>query len=564
MISAQSFVSSGGARRAATLHLLFLVAFAVSVRLLFLPYASQDTNDHTLRVWIAWRWMEDPFFFLHGHWPPLHFFLLGPVIHWTNDPLLAPVLVQVAFGSLVPVVLYLFSVREWGDRSVALTVGAAYALYPIAVRTSLEVLAQPQFGLFVALTFLALSHAREDSATWRQTAVAGAMLALAGMFRVEGWILIPFFALTLWPRWPHIILFAAVAALAPLAMMVANTLHYGNPLLPITTVLDYELDLAGRDNLSLLAHAQQVLRFLWQFAGGMTPALALLAGLGALSCLLRRERQTVWLMPGLAMGFILLASVARGSTAPKFIYTESLGLLLAPFLGSFLLAPEMRRLPRAATSTLCIALVGYMLLTNVIGTLRDIPGLRERNRLLAAIPALNPAPTFNGKPSIDRLLPLVRATDGAPGRGLIVDRLGSPASFYLGLQSLYHPDRIFIAADAPNTRLDARVPEERRPLRERMQPLRDSEPLELEAFLHAYCSGLLILQPGSRFAAWLDYREPDRASLGAIDLKLAVEAREPWPLPVDARLRAPGLPATAPGEVVLFNYRVEDCTAAGS
>ena len=70
MISAQSFVSSGGARRAATLHLLFLVAFAVSVRLLFLPYASQDTNDHTLRVWIAWRWMEDPFFFLHGHWPP--------------------------------------------------------------------------------------------------------------------------------------------------------------------------------------------------------------------------------------------------------------------------------------------------------------------------------------------------------------------------------------------------------------------------------------------------------------------------------------------------------------
>lgn len=563
MISAQSLAGSRGARRAATLHLLFLVALAVSVRLFLLPYASQDTNDHSLRVWIAWRWMEDPFFFLHGHWPPLQFFLLGPVIYWANDPILAPVLVQVAFGSLVPAVLYLFSAREWGDRTVALAVGVAFALYPVAIRTSLEVLAQPQFSLFVALTFLALSHAREPAAGWYRAALAGAMLAMAGMFRIEGWILIPFFALTLWPHRGRIVAFAAVAALAPLSMMAANTLHYGNPVLPITTVLDFELDLAGRDNLSLLAHAGQVIRFLWQLAGGMTPVLALLAGLGALSCLVRRERQSVWLVPGLAMALILLGSVARGSTAPKVIYTETLGLLLIPFLASFLLAPELRRLPRAATSTLAAGLIGYMLLMNVIATLRDIPGLRERSRLLAAIPALNPAPTFDGKPIIDRLLPSVRAPDGAPGQGLIVDRLGSPASFYLGLHSLYHPDRIFIAVDAPNAKLDAPVPEERRPLRERMQPLRDSEPLELDAFLRAYCSGLLVLQPGSRFAEWLNYREPDRATLGPLELKLDIKAREPWPLPADARLRAAGVPETAPGEIVLFHYRVEGCSAAG-
>src|SRR6478752_5528395 len=84
------------------LDLFSLLALALVVRLVLLPYASQDSNDHSLRVWIAWRWSEDPFFFLHGHWPPLHFFLLGPVIHWFHDPLLAPVLLQVAFGSLVP------------------------------------------------------------------------------------------------------------------------------------------------------------------------------------------------------------------------------------------------------------------------------------------------------------------------------------------------------------------------------------------------------------------------------------------------------------------------------
>ncbi len=564
MIWPQSLAGSRGARRTAIPHLLCLIALAVSVRLILLPYASQDTNDHSLRVWIAWRWMEDPFFFLHGHWPPLQFFLLGPVIHWAHDPILAPVLLQVAFGSLIPAVLYLFSVREWGDRRIALVVGAAYALYPVAIRTSLEVLAQPQFNLFVALTFLALSHAREPSADWRRTILAGAMLAMAGMFRIEGWILIPFFALTLWPQRDRILAFMAVAALAPLSMMVANTLHYGNPLLPITTVMDFELDLAGRDNLSLLARAGQVLRFLWLLAGGMTPVLALLAGLGALSCLAPRERQAIWLLPGLAMGLILLVSVASGSTAPKVIYTETLGLLLIPFLGSFLLAPPLRRLPKAWRATIHAALIGYLLLSNVIATLRDIPGLREQNALLAAIPALNPAPTFDGKPTFDRLLALIRAPDGAPGQGLIVDRLGSPASFYLALHSLYHPDRIFIATDAPNAKLDAVVPEERRPLRERIQPLRDSEPLELDAFLRAYCSGLLVLQPGSRFAAWLDYREPAHASLGPIDLKLDLVAREPWPLPADARLRDTGVSATAPGEVLLFRYRVDGCAAAGS
>ena len=109
-----------------------------------------------------------------------------------------------------------------------------------------------------------------------------------------------------------------------------------------------------------------------------------------------------------------------------------------------------------------------------------------------------------------------------------------------------------------------RVPESRRPLRERMQPLRDSEPLELDGFLSAYCSGYLLLQPNSRFADWIGYSEPDRASLHGIGLKLRELARAPWPLPLDARLRAAGVPETAPGEVVLFSYVADNCAAATS
>jgi len=71
-------------------------------------------------------------------------------------------------------------------------------------------------------------------------------------------------------------------------------------------------------------------------------------------------------------------------------------------------------------------------------------------------------------------------------------------------------------------------------LRTRWQPLQDSEPLDFDAFLRAYCSGFLVLQPGSRFAGWLGYREPDRASRYGIELRLDAVARAPWPMPMDA------------------------------
>jgi hypothetical protein len=45
-------------------------------------------------------------------------------------------------------------VREFRDRDAALAVGLAYALYPVAIRTSLEVLAQAPFSLCLALGLL--------------------------------------------------------------------------------------------------------------------------------------------------------------------------------------------------------------------------------------------------------------------------------------------------------------------------------------------------------------------------------------------------------------------------
>jgi hypothetical protein len=331
----------------------------------------------------------------------------------------------------------------------------------------------------------------------------------------------------------------------------------------ITTVTDFELNMAGRENYTILQLGGQVVRYMGFVVGGMTPVLALFCVLGAISCLARRERQAVWLIPAIAMGVILVASVARGTTGPKHIYTETIGLLLIPSLASFLLAPDLRRLSKAATTGAYWLLFGSMLSLLVIGTLRDIPGTREHSFLVATIPALNATPNFPDKEIVDQFLPEIRAGDGER-RGLVLDTLGSPADSYLGLHSLYHPNRVFLTPNAPNADLDAVVPEDMRSLRERWQPLQDSEPLDFDEFLRAYCSGFLLLQPGSRFADWIGYREPDHASRHGMELQLQALARAPWPLPIDARLRGAGVSRTAPGEVVLFRYLVTNCSAGGS
>jgi 4-amino-4-deoxy-L-arabinose transferase-like glycosyltransferase len=463
------------------------------------------------------------------------------------------VLLHLAIGAAAPAVVDLFTAREFGDRNAALATGIAFALYPVGILTSLEALAEAPFALLLALALLALSRAREPSADWRHAAAAGLALTVAAMLRYEAWMLTPFLGLVLWPRRRLVAAFVAAAALWPVASMAANYVHYGDPFLGLGAGSAYELQAMGKAQLSLARRAGLPLRLVANLVAGMTPVLALLVALGALSCLVRRARQAVWLVPPAGLLVLLLVATARGAVVPKPHYTETIGLLLVPYLAAFLRSPPVRRLPAAGVHA---ALFGSMALLLVIGTLRDVPGVRERSRLVRAVPALGPAPTFAGRDALDRLLPVVRADTAGEGDGLVSDFLGYGATGYLALRSRLYPDRVWLAPVAPEADLDMLAPGDRRPSRARVQPLLGDDPAALDEFLLRHPSGVLVLQPGSRLSARLGDRAPDRASAGGVDLALAELARVPWPLPPDRRLRAEGVPATAPGEAVVFRYSV--------
>lgn len=539
-----------------------VIAVALAVRLLLVPYASQDTNDHASRIFIAWRWAEEPFLFLHGRWPTLHFMLVGPVIRLFDDPLRAPVLLHVFIGSLLPGVLYAFTAREFRVARAALAVGLCVALYPIAVRTSLEVLAQAPFSLCLALTLLALSKAREADASSGYAIAAGIALTLGTQLRTEGWALIPLFALTLWPHRHKMLLFAAVAAVGPVAAMVANGLYYGQPLFPLTEASDIMRNDVGAAHFSFADRIHQPLALLSGFVTGMTPLFALCAGIGAVACVVRRQTQARWLIPFAGVAVLMALAAAAGTLIPKAIYTESLGVLLAPFLAPFLISAPVSSSPRLERGIYAV-LIGSMVAFVIVGAVRSIPDATHLRRLVAWVPNLaeTPLPTFTSKADADRLAAIVRS-HAKPHDAVIIDNLRSPATYYLGLHSGMQPDRVYLASGQAAVPLDDRLEADSRPLRLRAQPLRGTEPADIEGFMRQHCTGLLVLQPGSRFSAWMGFQPPDRIARDGLKVQLQEIAREPWALPSDRRLLAPQIEASTSGEVVVFRYAVTPAACA--
>jgi hypothetical protein len=519
-------------------QLLLLFAFSLAVRLTFWPLATMDSGDHTSRIFIAWRWLEDPYLLLTGVWQPLHFYLIAPVIGLSGDTAVAPVLLHLVLGATVPVLLCILTAQEFKDRNAALAVGTAYALYPVAIRTSLEVMAQAPYAVCVGLALIALSRARAPEGDVRYAAAAGAATTLACGFRFEGWLLIPFLALALWPRFRPASVFAGTAAIWPIISMAANQIVHGSPILRLQLVENTLLPLSQR--LELAAS------FVVITIVGVTPLLALLAGCGALLCLVRRAPQSVWLLPLCGATAALLAGIVNGSVRTDAIYSEQIGLLLIPFLAALLSASDFRNLAPAPRVATYVALFASLVAFLAIGAVQDSRIAHRLPATLAAFPAISPAPTFR---SADHLPPFAErmAAELRPGDALFFDPLGKlPVAAYLALHSRLFPDKVYIPSRAPNADYD--------------QPgvAGQSDP-RLDAWLRDNCSGLAVLQPGSRFSEWLGFEPPDRAVLHGIELSLTPLLQMPWQPITDVRRRDRDTPVEKTGELMLFRYAANDC-----
>jgi hypothetical protein len=488
-------------RRRDVLVLLAVAALALAVRLAVLPFATTDGSNPAARVWIAWRWLDDPGVITHGVWGPLHFYLIGAVLALTNDPVTAPILLHVLFGVGSAVLLYIFVRIEFTGPNSALLAALAFAVYPVGLSNSVSVRAEAPFVFFVLASMVLLALARTRAPVTVLAGAAGLMLTMASMLRYEAWLLTPLLALLLWPRIVPTLVFLSVASVFPVFWMIGNMLAYGDPLYGVSYAQSWELESMGRAALSLSERLRAAIGFLFNAARGLTPFLALLALAGGLLALLRHRRVALWLIPPAGLLALLAWSVANGTLVPKVSYTAMAGTMALPFVALTFQALGAERWRAALVAVAAITTVGMVAVSSCASCLGTVG--------LEALRGTSPFPHFQNQATARELSEIVARNLGDPPAGIVSDFYGYDGTNWVLLLSRTHPDRIFLAPWAPNQPLDE---------------------IGFAAFAQARPQGLLIMRPGSRFARQISMdSELGTADLAGHPVRLEQLASVAWP-----------------------------------
>jgi hypothetical protein len=513
-----------GSGRQVALDLALIFGVALGVRLALWPLATIELADAVSRVWITWHWLSHPTLIAHGLWGPLHFYLMAPVLWWFQDPVVPPVAVHVALASLTPIIVYLFTKHEFGGRRASLIVAVVFALYPVAIRTSLETLSEAPFVFFLAICLLFLARARGPQGRTPDALIAGLSLMLACMLRYEGWMLIPFLAALLWRQPRLMVAFAAVALIHPVSWMIGNAIHSGDPFYSFSYAAHYERDLQGRSAMPVGARVRSVLMLVWLTAKGMIPLVAVATACGAGLAVLHRTRQAIWLLPCAGLFALLAIGCLRGAFDPGVYYTLTFGLFLIPYLAELLNRIGLERLSRGRFVLLTVAGIVCVLLVSVPDGLRAMP-------IVGRIVGISPMPQFPEQDATIRLVELINSQIRTPEDGLVSDFYGWLPSYYAALLTRLHPDRIFLASGALNVSPDL---------------------ASLGSFLDRHPQGVLLLQADSRFCGALGFNG-DRASVEGRVVSLVKVADVPWPPPEDAAFRAAS--PCGDGGLAIFRYQ---------
>jgi hypothetical protein len=202
------------------------------------PAAAPPDLPEWLRVWDRWDGPHYLEIAAHGYDPTgdpalAAFLPLYPALirlgSFVVAPLVAAMLISFLATVAASLALYALVLRDGGDRAMARRAVIAMNLFP----SSFALVAPYAEALFLALSIGAILAARVDR--WAQAGVLG---FLAGLARLQGWLLGPVllveqidshrFARQRLGR--RRVLWALVVGLAPLLFLGINALAYGDPL----------------------------------------------------------------------------------------------------------------------------------------------------------------------------------------------------------------------------------------------------------------------------------------------------------------------------------------------
>ena len=193
--------------------------FALSLRLLILPWSQTVHADAVTRIFLSADWLANPHYISSGYWGPLHIYLNALSLWLFSDQVITPKVLNILFVTFSVPPLYWFTKNVFKNRLGATFVALTYVLCPVVVRNSFLGLAEVVYAFFVLLTMHFLEKSFRTKAANKYVILAGFSITLAAATRYEAWVLIAVFTLVCLLRvgWQSAVLFWMFAMLFPLS-----------------------------------------------------------------------------------------------------------------------------------------------------------------------------------------------------------------------------------------------------------------------------------------------------------------------------------------------------------
>jgi len=457
---------SVGAKQRELTKLALLIGLGLLIRLAALPFSMTVDADAVSRVFNAWRWLSNPEIITHGTWGPLHTYLIAGTIWFSEDRVIPPILLSIAFSVATVIPMYFFTKKEFGEGA-SLFVSCVYLFYPVAVRNSLMAVSEVPFVLFVGLSLPLLSMSRHENGSWKHALGAGLALTLAAMLRYEAWVLSPLMWTLLWKKPRLLAVFVASSMLFPIFWMLGNQAYYGDALYSMHETEHFALVLEGsNDELTVATMIERIVRYPAALLFGLTPLIAAMSVVGAALSLIRRKKHAIWLIPSIGLTVAQFMKTLDGSIFSRPRYGLVLGMLLIPFSAE-IFNRVTQETPRR------------MLAITVVCSMIPLSYLGRYSRLEPFIPnGIEAIPRLERSTEVLNVSEVISEQIDNGDGGLILDFLSWEDTFYIALMSRLHPDRIFIFPGLRHQELDLK---------------------RLEEFIDHYGTGVLLLKKGSQY-----------------------------------------------------------------
>lgn len=320
--------------------ILILLTASFIIRIVFFLLTDDIFGDPADKIVEALRWIQSPELITHGYWLPLHNYLIACVILIFKNPSVSPRILSITAGTLTIIPYYLL-VKRLFSKKTAFYSGIFLSLLYYHILYSTQTMNDTIFILFSVLSLLFFFRIYDNRSKENIPSLAplicGISLLLAGMTRVEGWILIPvmFFALSIKKEYREAFIIAGISSIFPLAWFAGNYLALGS-ILPLA---DINISTTALSNYSIL---EKIFIYPYMILKTLTPIAALLAFSGYFISMVNKKNIMLVLIIAVEIAFLTLTVIKGTNAFPKPRYCLLTGILLIPFISESFETIEQR------------------------------------------------------------------------------------------------------------------------------------------------------------------------------------------------------------------------------